>query len=82
MCFSREERVLYDITHSKDIENVNEDFKKVIRNLGRENRNFFLKKTSFRNLGPRNFSPSPKLGARSPPMANNNGRSLFPETRI
>ena len=30
--------------------------------------NFFTKKTSFRNLGLRNFFPSPKLGARSPPM--------------
>jgi len=44
--------------------------KKVIRNFSRENGNLFLKITSFRNLGPRNFFPSPKFGARSPPLVH------------
>src|SRR6218665_648534 len=32
----------------------------VIRNFGRENGHFFLKKTSSRNLGPRKKFPSPQ----------------------
>jgi len=50
--------------------NLVDDFKKVIRNFGRENGNFSPRKTSFRNLGPRKKFPSPKLGARSPPLVN------------
>jgi len=52
--FCREERVIYDILHNKDMENLKRDrknlknmvvdFKKVIRNFGRENGNFVLKK--------------------------------------
>ena len=34
--------------------------KKVIRNFGREIGNFFRKKSSSRNLGPRKFFPSPQ----------------------
>ena len=67
--FSREERVIYDIKHSKDMENLNKDrkkserhgrcLKKVIRNLWK----FFPKKTSLRNLGLRIFFPSPPNSA-------------------
>src|SRR6218665_2012093 len=33
------------------------------------------KTSSFRNLGPRKFVPSPKLGARSPPLLTNQWRA-------
>src|SRR6218665_408027 len=43
--------------------------KKVIKNFGRENGNFFLKKRHSEILVCEIFSRLPKLGARSPPMS-------------
>jgi len=44
--------------------------KQVIRNFGRENGIFFLKKPHSEILVCETFSLPPKLGARSPPMDN------------
>jgi len=45
--------------------------KKVIRNFRRQNGNFSFKKV-IRKLGTPIFFPSPKLGAKSPPMTSTN----------
>ena len=77
--FSCEERVIYDIEHSKETENLGkerenpknlvDDLKKVIRNFCRKNGNFVPKKRHSEILvREKNFRPA-KLGARSPPLS-------------
>ena len=81
MGFCREERVIYDISQSIDVgnlENMVDDtnstvtpiaLKKGHQKFWERKWKFFLKK-SFRNLGLRNFCPSlSTLGAKFPPMA-------------
>src|SRR6218665_3879893 len=58
MGFSREETVIYEITHSKDMENLKKDRKNLKTwSMTKKYVNFFLK-ASFRNLDLRIFFPS------------------------
>src|SRR6218665_1762403 len=54
----------------ENLKNMVDDFKKVFRNFGRENRHFFLKKRNSEILVCEIFISLSKLGARSPPMGH------------
>ena len=51
--------------------------KKIIRNFGRENGNFFRKNLIQKILVRENFSRPPKLGARSPPLSTSCLKLIF-----